>query len=563
MIQRVSMNFKSAKFVLLLTLLTYPAIAALLVHGFYGASDDIHIAWLFEMDRALKAGEFPPRYVPDLSFGFGYPLFNFVFPLPFYVGEIFHLFGLSFVASIKAVFLLSLLVSGYTMYYLLRYFLNEWMSLAGALMYVYTPYRSTDTYVRGALGEAVAFVFFPLITLSVIKITEENIFFDRRVLKWIGLGALSLAGLILSHDIASYMFMPFILCLGLTRILLTSKKVNIISLGVMFVLGLLGSIYFWLPALLDSRLMKYDTVFDFFNQFPTILQLITPYWGYGGAIVKYSGGMSFFIGHLNLLIFPVAIIGFLFLKNNFSKSQLIILFWVVLSILFSFFMMNYRSTFIWNTVPLLPYFQFPWRFLMMTTFLSPLLLIVIAKFKYNKVIAIVLGVAALFINYSFFHPHDFLGRTDAYYINRYIPVPVASEAYKQTKEEYLRLPLNTQVRPDKNYPRIFNDSDAVINLTKINSMDSKLELSSAGGVTLSYNKYFFPGWSGVLDGKSISLQPGKPFGQITATIPPGKHILDISFSETPFKILLDVLSLIGLIGGFMLTVKSQLFINPK
>ena len=61
-----------------------PAVWALLVPGFYGASDDLHIAWLQQMDKIIKMGQIPPRFVPDLSFGFGYPLFNFVFPLPFY-----------------------------------------------------------------------------------------------------------------------------------------------------------------------------------------------------------------------------------------------------------------------------------------------------------------------------------------------------------------------------------------------------------------------------------------------------------------------------------------------
>lgn len=76
---------------ILLFVLSVPAIAALIPGGFYGASDDLHIAWLNQMHRALMSGQIPPRFVPDLSFGFGYPLFNFVFPLPFYIGEVFHL----------------------------------------------------------------------------------------------------------------------------------------------------------------------------------------------------------------------------------------------------------------------------------------------------------------------------------------------------------------------------------------------------------------------------------------------------------------------------------------
>lgn len=167
-------NFVNKYWWFLLFILISPTIFSLLVPGYYGASDDLHIAWLFEMDRSLKSGQFPPRLVPDLSYGFGYPLFNFVFPLPFYIGEIFHLLGLNFVDSIKATFALSLFASGFVMYFLLREFSSKLLSIAGGLIYVYAPYRAVDIYIRGAIGEAVAFIFLPLIILSIIRLTKEK-----------------------------------------------------------------------------------------------------------------------------------------------------------------------------------------------------------------------------------------------------------------------------------------------------------------------------------------------------------------------------------------------------
>ena len=83
--------------------LSIPAVRYLFVKGYFGVSDDLHIGWLFEMDRVVKMLQFPPRYVPDLSFGFGYPLFSFVYPLPFYIAETFHLIGFSLVNSVKLV----------------------------------------------------------------------------------------------------------------------------------------------------------------------------------------------------------------------------------------------------------------------------------------------------------------------------------------------------------------------------------------------------------------------------------------------------------------------------
>ena len=55
----------------LIVLITSVAGWSLLVPGFFPVSDDLHVGWLYEMDQAIKFGQLPPRFVPDLSYGFG------------------------------------------------------------------------------------------------------------------------------------------------------------------------------------------------------------------------------------------------------------------------------------------------------------------------------------------------------------------------------------------------------------------------------------------------------------------------------------------------------------
>ncbi|MCL5785031.1 MAG: 6-pyruvoyl-tetrahydropterin synthase-related protein [Patescibacteria group bacterium] len=545
----------------LIFVLSLPAVWALFVPGFFGASDDMHIAWLFEMDRAFKAGQFPPRYVPDLSFGFGYPLFNFVFPLPFYIAEIFHLINFSLVDSIKAVFFLSLLFSMFFMYKFLKEFTGNWLGVAGAVVYGFTPYRSTDVYVRGAFGEALSFVFLPLIALSVAKLTETfrttHLTFNKR---WLGIGGLSLAALILSHNITAYMFIPFVLLLAALRISFISinKLIAALQLIISALIGLLISIYFWLPALGDSPLMKYDTVFNFADHFPTLKQLLLPYWGYGASVPGPGDGMSFFIGTVNLVLLILGMIFMILFWRRYSRSQRILLLWALVSFLISFLMMNYRSIFIWNNVPLLPYFQFPWRFLTMTTFVTPIFIIGLTKVKYNFLVAATAVFLVIFLNYGFFRPHDFLGRMDDYYINRYVPIPKASSAYLQTTEEYLRLPLTTQKRPTQNYPMIFSTDEVTDKIMVINSLDISAEVSTNKEAIINYNKYFFPGWEAKIDGKKTVIKPGIPFGQISVSVPAGEHLLDISFNETLFKRVLDIISLVSLLTAILFSIKLKI-----
>lgn len=551
-------NFLSKYIWILIILLSAPAVWALLVPGFYGASDDMHIAWLYEMDKTLKLGQFPPRFVPDLSFGFGYPLFNFVFPLPFYIAEIIHLTGFNLVDSIKGVFLLGLPFSMFFMYRLLREFGGGAVSLAGAVIYGFTPYRSTDIYVRGAFGESLAFVFLPLIALSVVKLCQNYTSFKR--LRWIGIGGLAFAGLTLTHNITAFMFLPFIALLAAIEMIFlkNNRKQALLPLLLMGALGLLVSIYFWLPAILDSKLMVYDTVFNYVDHFPTLRQLLIPNFGYGSSVPGPGDGMSFFIGTVNLVVFVLGVFCLVYFWQKFSINQKILLIWASITFLSAFIMMNNRSLFLWQQVPLVPYFQFPWRFLIITTFITPIFIIALGKIKYGTFLSVVFVGATVLLNAGFFKPHDFLGRTDDYYLNRYIPVPFASEEYLKTQEEYLRLPLSTTKRPDRNFPLISLQGEGRAGSTVTDGLNTEFKVESSKELLLSYNKYYFPGWKASVDGQETVIQPGLPYGQINLAVPSGSHLVRVYFEATPFKKILDVISLLGSLTAVILAVRPNL-----
>lgn len=549
-------SFLSRNILIFIILFSLPATFALLVPGYFGASDDMHIAWLYEMNRAMMAGQIPPRFIPDLSFGFGYPLFNFLFPLPFYIGEIFHLIGFSFVDSIKAVFFISIPLSALFMYLLLREFTSKALSFLGAIIYVYTPYRATDLYVRGAIGEIISFAIFPILILTIVKLTVASNKFNYR---WIGIGALSFASLVLSHNIAAYMFLPFLILLAFLRIIfLTSIRLKILSqILITLFLGLLISCYFWIPAIMESGLMKKDAVFNFIDHFPTIRQLITPYWGYGASVPGPYDGMSFFVGTINLLLFFAGLFLIIFFWKKYNKDQKILIIWVIISILIAVLMMNYRSVFIWDNLPLLLYFQFPWRFLMVITVMSSVLVVTLDQFRQYKYFFILLSMLTIILNFNKFRPHDFLGRTDSYYINRYIPIPIASQEYLTLQEEYLRLPKDTLMRPDRNYPLV-SISSGNVKVIKNDGLNVIFSAEASSEAKINYYKYNFPGWEAKVDGQEVKILSGSPFSQISFTISSGSHEVNINFKETNFKKVLDFISFLALILAIYIAVR-----NPK
>src|SRR3989344_5827634 len=161
------------RYLVLLTIVLLSLLAGreLMRPGFFETHDGgSHVMRLAHFDLALKAGQFPVRWTPTWMSGYGSPVFNFNWTFAYYLGSLIHTTGMSYETTVKLLFLLSLPLSALAMFYLLYEITkDEWASMAGSTSYVWSPYRFTDIFIRGALGEALAFVFLPLVLLIVVK----------------------------------------------------------------------------------------------------------------------------------------------------------------------------------------------------------------------------------------------------------------------------------------------------------------------------------------------------------------------------------------------------------
>lgn len=129
-----------------------------------------HVARIANFYQNLQEGNIIPRWAANLNWGYGHPILMFLYPLPSYISSLFHFLGFSLVDSIKIVFGLGFIASGLAMYIWLKEFLGKHAAFLGAILYVFAPYRFVDLYVRGAIGEHVAFIFPPLVFIFSIFI---------------------------------------------------------------------------------------------------------------------------------------------------------------------------------------------------------------------------------------------------------------------------------------------------------------------------------------------------------------------------------------------------------
>lgn len=91
--------------------------------GYFNMHDDLQMMRQLEMEKCFLSLQIPCRWIPDMGYGFGFPLFNFYPPLPYLIGEVIRIFGVSFVDTVKLVAILAFVTSGITMYFLGKEFL--------------------------------------------------------------------------------------------------------------------------------------------------------------------------------------------------------------------------------------------------------------------------------------------------------------------------------------------------------------------------------------------------------------------------------------------------------
>lgn len=534
--------------VLLLSLL---AILPLFKSGFYSFHDESHIANLYEMIRGFSTNQFPPRWAPDFSYNFGHPFFIFYYPLPFYLGAAFYfLLNISLFWSLKLVFILSVPLSGLAFYFLMRHFFSRISSFSGAIVYIFTPYRAVDLYVRGAVGELMAFVFMPLVLLSVLKLVE------KRTWQRVVFASFSIAGLILAHNLTPIIFLPFVVVFIIFQAVWQKQKTSIVysilsaSWGIIG--GLLLSAYYWLPLVFEKQYLQPGTPFNLNDHYPFLKQLLLPSWGYGASVWGPGDGMSFQIGVVNILSVLIAGIIVWVKGKNLKTKNRNNTFLFMGCFFAAIFLMNIRSGFIWTLIPIGNYLQFPWRFLLLTTFFSSLSVGFLEELKLKKKIIflpIVLAFFSLLLSINYFKPDKETKVDDNYYLRRFFAnIDVTgktdnlSKPYQGYSEDYLPLTIWTKQRPEnlpENKVVVSGGGISYENNEKLNY--SAMVLANKASI-VNYYSYYFPGWKAFVDAKPVEIIPSLPYGNISFQVPPGQHKVEINFVRTPICWISEIVS---------------------
>lgn len=526
-----------------LFVLVIPSVYFLVKRGFYEPHDLHHVADIYQMYRAIVSGQFPPRWGPDFLYGFGYPLFNFYYLFPFYIGAFLFAITNSLQFSFEAVFIISVLISVFGMFLFLREFVGKWAAFVGSALFIYTPYRAVQIYVRGAMGEAFSLALMPLIAWVLVLLGKKP-----KNLKVVFASSFLLAIFIISHNYFWFLALPWILIFVVVlyknnyKIVLPALfKVNLFAFGL--------TAYWWLPAIVENRLVTSVTPFPLIDHFPFIRQLILPSWGYGSSIWGPGDEISFQIGLVNLI--AITVFGLLVLmerKINLSKRAKLLVIWSFVSFSLAAFFMNIRSYPLWKILPFYNFIQFPWRLLFLTTFFSSVIAAVLVEVfkKRREIIGWVIILSCVIFTVGYFKPSGIVFREDNDYLHRFFAnrsiegeTQDMSVEYQLYSEDYLLLPNWAETKPDYLPDEIFESKTLKLGEVQKLSPVSYTLLVDGGGGELVVNILNFPGWVAYIDGIVSSTYTIGRYGKIGLLIPPGRHDVKISWEETGIRLIAD------------------------
>lgn len=493
--------FKKNWPILFLFIIVLPITLEILKPGFPITDDGGKmIIRLSAFHETLRAGQFPVRFLDRLNFTYGYPVLNFLYPLPFYAGEAIHLLGFNFIDSIKILFALSFPLGTLFMYLWIRPKMGFGAGIISAVFYSYFPYHLLDVYKRGSLGEVIAFAFIPMVFYFCDKLQQTK--------KWhyLSFGGVALAALITSHNTLGFLFFPLVVIYSFSGIIYTKEKpAYLLQVVTLLLLGLSMSAFFWIPALHDL-------------QYTRVGQSLV------GNYQDYFLNWNNFFPFIGILTLPIIIISLLiFLKKR--NTAIIAL---TLLVLLSIFLSTSLSNFIWEHSFLPRVVQFPWRFISLTTFALSVLLAHIFN-KKKSIILILIAIIIIVISGTYnlkvsrtFYPESYYSTDDGSTTvnNEYMPKWVLF------------------------YPT-FRPPHTLEILSGQGELLSDRQIKAQTDVVLRINKVFFPGLEILVNGKKAPFNYQKN-GMPELTLPPGTYEVVSRFVETPTRQLANFISLAGL-----------------
>jgi hypothetical protein len=321
----------------------------------YTHDGENHLARFANYKVAVREGQIPPRFAPNLMNHYGYPVFNYNYPLANLLSLPLSILGVSYELTFKLLMVigLGLAVAGALAWLKLLElpFKTSWLG-AGTLLTA--PYTASLVYVRGNVGEVWAMGMF-VWALWFTKSLEL-----KKPVSWL-VSVSIILGFLLAHNIAAF-FGGLLWLVYCWRSFKRNKKLWLAWFKPTLLAGLL-SLWFWLPAIMEKNLVVLDGAslsLGATNHLIQPQQLFASPLQFGFSYLTAVDTLSFSLGLVPLFSLVASSLWLIKFGRRQKKLARQVAFlslsgWLLL------FLQTPLAYSIWKTVPLAGFIQFPWR----------------------------------------------------------------------------------------------------------------------------------------------------------------------------------------------------------
>ena len=483
----------------------------------------VHFARMAAYYKALAEGQLLPRWAGELNYGYGMPLFNFIYHVPYLVTSLFIFLGGGLVFSFKMSMLISFLLSGIGMYaFAHRLLRHEGKAFVATILYQFAPFHLVDLVVRGDVAEGYALAFLPWILYTVVygfenDDTKKNIVFT----------SLATLLLITSHNAISLVFFG-VVCLFVLVFAPDMRKR--IEAGVGLGLGLALSAFYWLPALIERKFTYGDLFMKnmYESHFAPFFHFLVP--NITNSESMQTGGIAVSFGLIQVAALTIGVV--MLIRNTIrdAKEKKTVLFALILT-LGAFFFMQPVSKVFWAGIPILRMFQFPWRFLNIAVFsLAILGGTVLIRKKTTILLSLIIVLMTVLSVSVYFRPPLGTDRIDeAYYWN----YPLNTTYFGETDVIWSAGPAGAY--PDSRFD-VIGGEGSIVDPVKKGTLHT-FTVRAETDVHVVDRTQYFPGWRVYVDGQKtpIEFQDQNWRGLITFRVPSGTHHIRVSWEESPVR----------------------------
>ncbi|MCB0192350.1 MAG: hypothetical protein KDJ65_10445 [Anaerolineae bacterium] len=581
---------------LLLWLFIIPAVTPLIQPTITESADGLlHIYRLVALEHAIEQGAFFPRWLPDLAYGYGFPLFVFYAPLSYYVTLALSA-GSKIVVAFNISFMVALLLSGTGTFLFVKDRFGPDAALLAGVAYVYAPFQLFNSFSRGGLPAAWAMALYPFVFWAFGRLLWPTGQTARTI--WVPITALILGLALLTHNTLTLLFFPVLLLYLIIGLLtgfisgwrqdkndrasqesatLLGVRQIIIPLGLALALGIGLAAFFLLPAVFEQQFAQVHRVitspdFDFRFNFVTLSDLVSFPEAANTGLLNPEFPLTLGVAQILLAVIGCLACAVRFWQSNQSDPnppQIAVVLLAVVILIGAVFMMLPISQPLWERLPFLEFTQFPHRMLGPAAFMLAILAGTAIAMLPDRfalwLMPIGLGilfftaVPLLYPRYNsalsseptlldmmvYEHRSGVIGSTS---FGEYLPIWVENIP-RESPLEPMYQANSTIERLDATYL----PSGAVLVSSQYGFNTTQIVIDSPEPFQAIFHTFYFPGWSAQIDNRPVPTTPFSERGLIRLDVPAGRHEIRLNFQNTLIRWLANGISIVSLvlIVGFL------------